>query len=489
MGNRSIGTLSALITGQADQLVNELRRTQQAVNTTNQTVSAGFQGIERGALRVSTSLLGGYSAARVISSQLREVIKDIDHIPGVPADSIASIHLMRNEMTMAQGAVQRGAASLAAFLGNSITSVGAFLAVMAEGISTNDDAIDAGLKKLHEEMEKGARQSPEYQAQVRAASDRLRELQMQLKAIDPSKAERILTLQREAAGLRAGGAHYDPDDLTRLAAEEAAARKDVETKRLRIDLDRELADAEKAVSDSVDKGHIATLSQADAIDALQNRLGRLRVELTAVMGARRSVPDDPRLEERAIQLNKQIAETQTQLNPLLKANRDWVNQLGTAFQSTFDSALVRGERLGDFLRSLAQDVIGVFGKLLVVNPLLNSIFGGVTGWKPLPSMSFHASGGSMAAGEPGIVGEQGPELFIPNTAGSILPAGPTRAAMSGGGGSGANFYIDARGADRSALAELKAMVLSLHMTFEERAIGAVLNTGTRSAGFRRALGV
>jgi hypothetical protein len=46
-----------------------------------------------------------------------------------------------------------------------------------------------------------------------------------------------------------------------------------------------------------------------------------------------------------------------------------------------------------------------------------------------------AAGGIPPVNRPSIVGEQGPELFVPRTSGTIIPAGPTagiRGMMAGG---------------------------------------------------------
>lgn len=45
---------------------------------------------------------------------------------------------------------------------------------------------------------------------------------------------------------------------------------------------------------------------------------------------------------------------------------------------------------------------------------------------------FRAAGGPVAGGSPYIVGEIGPELFVPKTSGTIIPANQTAAMMSGG---------------------------------------------------------
>lgn len=56
-----------------------------------------------------------------------------------------------------------------------------------------------------------------------------------------------------------------------------------------------------------------------------------------------------------------------------------------------------------------------------------------------------ASGGPVAAGMPYLVGEQGPELFIPAGAGDILPNSRLQPAIAGAGSGGSNILFDFRG--------------------------------------------
>jgi phage-related minor tail protein len=48
-----------------------------------------------------------------------------------------------------------------------------------------------------------------------------------------------------------------------------------------------------------------------------------------------------------------------------------------------------------------------------------------------------ASGGPVSGGRPYVVGERGPELFVPNIGGRIMNASQTAGA---GGGQGVNLY-------------------------------------------------
>lgn len=91
---------------------------------------------------------------------------------------------------------------------------------------------------------------------------------------------------------------------------------------------------------------------------------------------------------------------------------------------------------GDFARSVIQDLIKIELKAQATS-LFKSAAGGLGGM--LGSIGslfggFFADGGSPPVGKPSIVGERGPELFVPKTAGTIVPNG-------GMGGQVVNNYI------------------------------------------------
>jgi phage-related minor tail protein len=85
---------------------------------------------------------------------------------------------------------------------------------------------------------------------------------------------------------------------------------------------------------------------------------------------------------------------------------------------------------------------------LAAQQILGAIFGSFTGGKGFmasfaKAITGRASGGPVSANRPYIVGERGPELFVPGSSGGIVP----NHAMMGGGMTVAPVYnIDARGA-------------------------------------------
>ena len=132
-----------------------------------------------------------------------------------------------------------------------------------------------------------------------------------------------------------------------------------------------------------------------------------------------------------------------------------LEQGAKAFDSlmgNMESAIDRFVRTGkmgfkDLAKSIIQDMIAMQMKAAASN-FLSSLFGSMFGMRANPyqpaamtGVPGYADGGSPAVGQPSIVGERGPELFVPRTAGSIIP----NHALSNMGGTTnvTNNYINA----------------------------------------------
>ena len=111
--------------------------------------------------------------------------------------------------------------------------------------------------------------------------------------------------------------------------------------------------------------------------------------------------------------------------------------------------------------------------------LFGSLFGG-GGFAALPKIgpvpAARAMGGPVSAGQPYIVGEKRPELFVPDVSGRIIPKVP------GGGGSSFTYAptIDARGADEAAVARLERVIANDKRNFTKNVIGAVQEAQKRN---------
>lgn len=136
-----------------------------------------------------------------------------------------------------------------------------------------------------------------------------------------------------------------------------------------------------------------------------------------------------------------------------KDMKDSMVYFADGVESFLDDAIARGKDFGDVISDLGNSIVSTFLKLSVVNPLMNSIFGGAKGWTALPTLFGFADGGRPPVGRASLVGERGPELFIPDTAGTVVP----NHELGGGGDSFSFTYNFASGVQRSEIMPMLKM--------------------------------
>jgi phage-related minor tail protein len=117
-----------------------------------------------------------------------------------------------------------------------------------------------------------------------------------------------------------------------------------------------------------------------------------------------------------------------------------VNSVFNSMGSAIDKFVETGKfSFNDFARSVIQDLIKIQLKAQATQ-LFKGLMGaaggggGLFGGAIIPG--FLASGGPATAGKPYVVGEQGPELFVPKSSGTVVPNDKL-----GGGGTASNTYI------------------------------------------------
>lgn len=122
--------------------------------------------------------------------------------------------------------------------------------------------------------------------------------------------------------------------------------------------------------------------------------------------------------------------------------------------SAIESSLTRAARAGeDVFAAMARSVLSSLSDLaidkLVEGPLAAAV-GGVLGKLPLPGL--RADGGPVVPGGAYLVGERGPELFVPAGAGAIEPASTGAVSV--------HFHLTA-GADAEALRRSQGQIATL----------------------------
>jgi len=146
---------------------------------------------------------------------------------------------------------------------------------------------------------------------------------------------------------------------------------------------------------------------------------------------------------------------------------DVARQLGLTLSSAAGEAIRHWQGFGNLLKNVMLDIGQLVLKLTVLKPMEAALEGAFKGfdWSSLnPFGGGKATGGPVMNGTSYLVGENGPEIFTPSSAGGITP----NYAMGGGG----TYYIDARGADPGQMARLEAYIRSVNGSIERRAMQA-----------------
>jgi hypothetical protein len=115
--------------------------------------------------------------------------------------------------------------------------------------------------------------------------------------------------------------------------------------------------------------------------------------------------------------------------------------VGNSVANAFKGMITGAQGFGDAMKGIIQSVIDELFRLFVVQQIVGFVsksLSAATG-VPLPG---RALGGSVAQNKPYIVGERGPELFVPGKSGTVIP---TQNSRGGGGGATINVSVDARG--------------------------------------------
>lgn len=151
----------------------------------------------------------------------------------------------------------------------------------------------------------------------------------------------------------------------------------------------------------------------------------------------------------------QLADTLGKVTPLQDAIVTRNEELQSSFEAVgntvseaFKGMLTGAMSWKEGVKSLIASVINELWRLFVVQQIVGFVqkaMGSITG-TPIPGKAI---GGTVAKNQPYIVGERGPELFIPGGSGTIIP---NRNLGGGKSGNSFNINVDARGsADPAAV--------------------------------------
>lgn len=158
----------------------------------------------------------------------------------------------------------------------------------------------------------------------------------------------------------------------------------------------------------------------------------LNAEADAAIRARNAVSDQIRSKARDPEsgFNKAI-------NDYIDAGTNMAEQVKNSVTNGLNSmedALVSFAKTGkltfrDLFSTISSDLTRIFIRQNITSPLA-----GMLTWSNVSKLFGFADGGDPPVGVPSMVGERGPELFVPKQAGTIIPNHQLASMANGGGG-------------------------------------------------------
>ena len=243
--------------------------------------------------------------------------------------------------------------------------------------------------------------------------------------IDKTK-EKIAELEKkiEKAKMKYGNIDTWFDGSEQFAHELNKANEELEKLQRRlpmiqgVELSREFEKAKKALeeknkqlNDTLERSKIATEEGREQFD-LEKRKNEL-IEKYGEDLAKQLLDQEKanKLLEKSVDVLKKKEAAAEKLKEKFKEIGD---KIATGVSDALTDAILQTKTLGEAARNILQGIARDLLRL-GINTLLKQ-FGG-----PFAALPGFASGGRPPANKPSVVGEKGPELFIPSSAGTIIP--------------------------------------------------------------------
>lgn len=183
---------------------------------------------------------------------------------------------------------------------------------------------------------------------------------------------------------------------------------------------------------------------------------------------------------------EQLALEMKRLDPMFKATEKAAQQAGDAIADSLADAVVEGklsmDTFQDIFKNFIKTIIAEAIKTFVIKKIMSFVFGGFGGGGSVGQGANSyipaglAGGGNItrrATGGPVLVGERGPELFVPHSAGVIKNKMDTKNLMQGGG-SDVNVYQTIN-VDAGVSQTVKTEMMNMLPRFKAETIQAVVD--------------
>jgi TP901 family phage tail tape measure protein len=339
----------------------------------------------------------------------------------------------------------------------------------AEQAAQAEQQIQERLRGLTREIELNAQISTIKELQFQAEMDGNKELQARLQG-----EERIIQIMQSTAQSLDGitDQRLQQKILAKAEGEIASANQETALEMQRIEAERTKSFNEIITGLDLELAlKTATTEQAREQLRLEAEIAKLRgqgftpEQIGAITAKKTELAapktDQQNITEKIATLKKEITDLTSISNIAITSAEGIGNAFAQSFQGLISGTMTAKEALGSFFKSVADmflemaaQIIAKQITMIILQTILKALgavggiqsagssagsaaFGGSgptfnPGAFSMPQLAGRAVGGPVTGQQPYMVGERGPELFVPGTGGSVVNNSDLRSAMGGG---------------------------------------------------------
>ena len=302
------------------------------------------------------------------------------------------------------------------------------------GILNNDLKTTAGLeaqvkvlKAQQQNMEKSSRANhPSVKANIALKKEEIKQLQAQIQEIKNFQKKQAEVLEAEEKEARVKQEKASATQRINMAIAEQTKIQNLLTEKLQAG-----SDAERVAIDLISEHATAFSTLGEEGTELEEKLRNVTIA-------------NEKLKEKISDASGQAKK----MTPIMKELMSVAQSVGQAFENSFIETLSGTksalEGFRDMSRQLVEEILRIYIRMSVINPIIRQIFKGQQGFtndfanQNFPTadasevfsnvlnlgkkaIGMRAMGGGVARGQPYMVGERGPEMFVPHSSGNIVP--------------------------------------------------------------------
>lgn len=273
----------------------------------------------------------------------------------------------------------------------------------------------------------------------------------------------------------------------RLAQEELETRERIDALNKRADrrhldntrdANRMLDESERILADILKRKEAAVAADKASAAAILDQLDPMRQ-------IKQQHEEILRLKELGYLADNEAEEAIKRLQDSLKDTNKFAQDLGFAFESSFEKAVLGGMKMREVLKGILEDILKIVLRSMITKPLGNAVtagLGNIFG-------AGKAGGGRIQPGQLYPVGERGPELIATSSPARVLNRSHSKQMLGQGGQMPVHVTLNNQGTAQevvSSNASINPRGVVIQVITEDLKRGGPISNGLQSAyGVRR----